>query len=82
MFKYISSLLYPTTPAAGSDFGDDSLSTQDVKDTGLLADLQALGPNLGPNLLVLVEKALAKGHPVDDRTMLVRNPLKHYDLYR
>jgi len=74
MFEYISSY-FSTPPPAQSEYGDDSLSTQDLKDTGLLADLQAMGPNLGTNLLVLVEKALAKGHPVDDKTMLVRIPL-------
>lgn len=66
--------MFLSPASASSEYGDDSLSTQDVKDTGLLADLQAMGPNIGPNLLVMVEKALATGHPIDDKTMLVRNP--------
>ena len=72
MFDQVFSKFWGAAPPAESEHGDNSLSTEKLQETGLLEDVQALGPNLGENLLVLVEKALAAGEPVDDKTMLVR----------
>jgi len=73
MFEFLRSAAAPSK----SDYGDESLNDDTLEETGLLDDLKAMGPNLGENILALVEKAFAEGKPIDDKTMLVRsdNPL-------
>lgn len=61
--------------AGKSEYGDASLDTKTAEDSGLLDDIRSMGPSLGENLLVLVEKALAKGEPIDDKAMLVIQPI-------
>lgn len=55
-----------------SNCGDDSFTEAKVKQSGLLDDTKALGPNLGKDVLTLFEKVASKGKPYDDRTFLVR----------
>jgi len=70
MFELLRSMFAPAT-LAKSEYGDDSLDDVAFEGTGLLDDIKAMGPNLRENLFTLIEKALAKGEPIDDRTMLV-----------
>ena len=55
-----------------SNYGDDSFTEAKVKQSGLLDDIKALGPNLGKDALTLFEKVASTGKPYDDRTFLVR----------
>ena len=55
-----------------SNYGDDSFTEAKVKQSGLLDDIKALGPNLGKDALTWLEKVASKGKPYDDRTFLVR----------
>ena len=55
-----------------STYGDESFTEAKVKQSGLLDDIKALGPNLGKDALTLFEKVASKGKPYDDRTFLVR----------
>ena len=55
-----------------SNYGDNSFTEARVKQSGLLDDIKALGPNLGKDALTLLEKIASKGKPYDDRTFLVR----------
>lgn len=54
-----------------SNYGDDSFTEPKVKQSGLLDDLKALGPDIGKSALTLLEKVMSKGEPYDDRTFLV-----------
>lgn len=54
-----------------SNYGDDSFTDAKVKQSGLLDDLKALGPNIGKDAMTLLEKVMSKGEPYDDRTFLV-----------
>lgn len=54
-----------------SQYGDDSFTEAKVKQSGLLDDIKALGPNLGKDALTLLEQVASKGKPYDDRTFLV-----------
>lgn len=54
-----------------SNYGDDSFTDAKVKQSGLLDDLKTLGPDIGQSALTLIEQAIGKGKPYDDRTMLV-----------
>lgn len=54
-----------------SNFGDESFTDQKVKQSGLLDDLKALGPDVGQSALTLLEKVVNTGEPYDDRTFLV-----------
>lgn len=54
-----------------SSYGDDSFSEAKVKQSGLLDDITALGPNLGEAALTLLDEVAGKGKPYDDRTFLV-----------
>ena len=54
-----------------SNYGDDSFTDEKVKQSGLLDDLKALGPNIGQDAMTLLEKVMSKGEPYDDRTFLV-----------
>lgn len=55
-----------------SQYGDDSFTETKVKQSGLLDDIKAIGPNLGKDALTLLEKVASTGQPYDDRTFLVR----------
>ena len=55
-----------------SNYGDDSFTEARIKQSGLLDDIKALGPNLGKDALTLLEKAASTGKLYDDRTFLVR----------
>ena len=54
-----------------SNYGDDSFTEAKVKQSGLMDDLKAIGPNIGQDALTLIEKVASKGEPYDDRTFLV-----------
>ena len=54
-----------------SNYGDDSFTETKVKQSGLLDDIKALGPNLGKDALTLIEEVTSTGKPYDDRTFLV-----------
>ena len=54
-----------------SNYGDDSFTDSKVKQSGLLDDLKAIGPNIGSDALTLLEKVMTSGEPYDDRTFLV-----------
>ena len=54
-----------------SSYGDDSFSEEKVKQSGLLDDIKALGPNLGESALTLLDEVKGQGKPYDDRTFLV-----------
>ena len=54
-----------------SNYGDDSFTDEKVKQSGILDDLKALGPNIGEDALTLVQKVMSKDQPYDDRTFLV-----------
>ena len=54
-----------------SNYGDDSFTDAKVKQSGLLDDLKAIGPNIGSDALTLLEKVMTSGEPYDDRTFLV-----------
>lgn len=62
-----------------SNYGDDSFTEAKVKQSGLLDDIKALGPNLGKDALTLFEKIATKGQPYDDRTFLVRQNQSRYN---
>ncbi|KAL8793884.1 MAG: hypothetical protein Q9195_003503 [Heterodermia aff. obscurata] len=53
-----------------SNYGDDSFTDVKVKQSGLLDDLKAIGPNIGSDALTLLEKVMTSGEPYDDRTFL------------
>lgn len=57
--------------ASPSNYGDDSFTDAKVKESGLLDDLKALGPDIGKDAMTLIEKVMSKGEPYDDRTFLV-----------
>lgn len=54
-----------------SNYGDDSFTDAKVRQSGLLDDLKALGPNIGKDAMTLMDKVMTKGEPYDDRTFLV-----------
>ena len=54
-----------------SNYGDDSFTDEKVRQTGILDDLKALGPNIGEDALTLIQKVMSKDQPYDDRTFLV-----------
>ena len=54
-----------------SNYGDDSFTDAKVKQSGLLDDIKALGPNLGKSALTLLDEVASTGKPYDDRTFLV-----------
>ncbi|KAL8897030.1 MAG: hypothetical protein Q9207_007419, partial [Kuettlingeria erythrocarpa] len=54
-----------------SNYGDDSFTDAKVKQSGLMDDLKALGPNIGKDAITLLEKVMSKGEPYDDRTFLM-----------
>ena len=54
-----------------SNYGDDSFTDERVKQSGILDDLKALGPNIGEDALTLIQKVMSKDQPYDDRTFLV-----------
>ena len=54
-----------------SNYGDESFTDAQVKQSGLLDDLKAIGPNIGSDALTLLEKVMTSGEPYDDRTFLV-----------
>lgn len=54
-----------------SNYGDESFTAVQVKKSGLLDDLKALGPDIGKDAMTLLEKIMSKGEPYDDRTFLV-----------
>ena len=56
-----------------SNYGDESFTDTQVKKSGLLDDLKALGPDIGKDALTLLEKVMSTGEPYDDRTFLVRD---------
>ena len=56
---------------APSNYGDESFTDTKVKQSGLLDDLKALGPDIGRDAMTLLEKVMSKGEPYDDRTFLV-----------
>ena len=58
-----------------SNYGDDSFTDTKVKQSGILDDLKAIGPNIGSDALTLVEKVMTSGEPYDDRTFLVGHAL-------
>lgn len=59
-----------------SNYGDDSFTEQKIADSGILEDLKALGPDLGEDILALLQEVAAKGKPYDDRTMVVWQNLR------
>ena len=72
MFKPIGSLFSGGKDnGESSSFGDESFTEAKVKQSGLLDDLKAIGPNIGKDALTLVEKVASTGEPYDDRTYLV-----------
>ncbi|KAI4129585.1 MAG: hypothetical protein LQ338_002159 [Usnochroma carphineum] len=54
-----------------SNYGDDSFTDAKVRQSGLLDDLKALGPNIGKDAMTLMDKVMTKGEPYDDRTFLM-----------
>ena len=54
-----------------SNYGDDSFTEAKVKQSSLLDDIKAFGPNLGKGALTLLEEVASTGKPYDDRTFLV-----------
>ncbi|KAK0508750.1 hypothetical protein JMJ35_009026 [Cladonia borealis] len=72
MFKLFGALA-SNGPDKGdeSNYGDDSFTEAKVKQSGLLDNIKALGPNLGKDALTLLEKIANKGKPYDDRTFLM-----------
>ena len=54
-----------------SNYGDESFTDAKAKQSGLLDDLKAIGPNIGSDALTLLEKVMTSGEPYDDRTFLV-----------
>ena len=76
MFKPIGSLFSGGKDnGEASSYGDSSFTEAKVKQSGLLDDLKAIGPDIGKDALTLVEKVASKGEPYDDRTYLVQGSL-------
>ena len=75
MFGPVGALFGAKNEKEESSFGDSSFSEAKVKQSGLLDDLKALGPNIGKDALTLIEKVTGTGQPYDDRTFLVQEPL-------
>lgn len=72
MFKPIGSFFSGKNEKEESSYGDSSFTEAKVKQSGLLDDLEALGPNIGKDALTLIEKVASTGEPYDDRTFLVQ----------
>ena len=62
---------HPNEKEDPSNYGDESFNDTTVKQSGLLDDLKAIGPNIGSDALTLLEKVMTTGEPYDDRTFLV-----------
>ena len=76
MFKPIGSLFSGGKEnGEQSSYGDTSFTEAKVKQSGLLDDLKAIGPDIGKDALTLIEKVTSKGEPYDDRTYLVHKSL-------
>ena len=72
MFETLTGLFsHETNKENTSNYGDSSFTDAKVKQSGLVDDLKALGPNLGRDVLTLIEKVSSEGEPYDDRTFLV-----------
>ena len=65
-----------------SSYGDDSFSEAKVKQSGLLDDIKAIGPNLEKAALTLLEEVTSTGKPYDDRTFLVGWIKDGFDCFR
>ena len=58
-----------------SNYGDDSFTDQRIQETGLIDDIKSLGPGSGQDVLALIQEAMSKGKPYDDKTMVVSSRL-------
>ena len=68
------SLFDSKKPAEDKYEGEESYGDPKALSTGILEDLKAIGvKGIGGDLQTLLQVALAKGKPVDDKQMVVRS---------